>query len=76
VFGDTAEVRRRFEVLDRHCERAGRDPAEITRTVAEFDARDLGALASSARAMAAAGADGMIVAYPDDPARSLLSARS
>ena len=55
VFGDPAEVRRRFEVLDRHCERAGRDPAEITRTVAEFDARDLGALASSARAMAAAG---------------------
>ena len=69
VFGDPAEVRRRFEVLDRHCERAGRDPAEITRTVAEFDARDLGALASSARAMAAAGADGMIVACPDDPAR-------
>ena len=29
----------------------------------------LGALASSARAMAAAGADGMIVACPDDPAR-------
>ena len=69
VFGDPAEVRRRFEVLDRHCERAGRDPAEITRTVAEFDARDLGTLASSARAMAAAGADGMIVACPNDPAR-------
>ena len=69
VFGSPEEVRRRFEVLDRHCERAGRDPAEITRTVAEFDARDLGALASSARAMAAAGADGMIVACPDDPAR-------
>jgi alkanesulfonate monooxygenase SsuD/methylene tetrahydromethanopterin reductase-like flavin-dependent oxidoreductase (luciferase family) len=69
VFGDPAEVRRKFEVLDRHCERAGRDPAEITRTVAEFDARDLGALTSSARAMAAAGADGMIVACPDDPTR-------
>jgi alkanesulfonate monooxygenase SsuD/methylene tetrahydromethanopterin reductase-like flavin-dependent oxidoreductase (luciferase family) len=69
VFGDLAEVQRRFEVLDRHCERAGRDPAEITRTVAEFDARDLGTLASSARAMAAVGADGMIVACPDDPAR-------
>ena len=68
VFGDPAEVRRKFEVLDRHCERAGRDPAEITRTVAEF-APDLGTLASSARAMAAAGADGMIVAGPDDPAR-------
>jgi alkanesulfonate monooxygenase SsuD/methylene tetrahydromethanopterin reductase-like flavin-dependent oxidoreductase (luciferase family) len=68
VFGDPAEVQRRFEVLDRHCERAGRDPAEITRTVADF-APDLGTLASSARAMAAAGADGMIVACPDDPAR-------
>jgi len=68
VFGDPAEVRRRFEVLDRHCERAGRDPAEITRTVAEF-APDLGTLASSARAMADAGADGMIVACPDDPVR-------
>ena len=29
--------------LDQHCERARRDPAEITRTVVEFDARDLGA---------------------------------
>ena len=56
--------------LDQHCERAGRDPAEITRTVVEFDARDLGALASSARALAAAGADGMIVACPADPART------
>jgi alkanesulfonate monooxygenase SsuD/methylene tetrahydromethanopterin reductase-like flavin-dependent oxidoreductase (luciferase family) len=69
VFGGPAEVRRKLDALDRHCERAGRDPAEITRTVAEFDARDLGALASSARAMAAAGADGMIVACPDEPAR-------
>ncbi len=69
VYGDPAEVRRKLGVLDRHCERAGRDPAEITRTVAEFDARDLGALASSARALAAAGVDGMIVACPDDPAR-------
>jgi hypothetical protein len=30
---------------------------------------DLGVLASSVRALAAAGADGMIVACPDDPAR-------
>ncbi len=69
VFGDPAEVRRKFDALDRHCERAGRDPMEITRTVVEFDAPDLSALASSARAMAAAGADGMVVASPDDPAR-------
>jgi F420-dependent oxidoreductase-like protein len=69
VFGDPAEVRHKLHLLDRYCERAGRDPAEITRTVAEFDSPDLGALASSARALAAAGADGMIVACPDDPAR-------
>jgi alkanesulfonate monooxygenase SsuD/methylene tetrahydromethanopterin reductase-like flavin-dependent oxidoreductase (luciferase family) len=69
VFGDPAEVRRKFDVLDRYCEQAGRDPAEITRTVVEFSAPDLPALASSARALAAAGADGMIVACANDPAR-------
>lgn len=42
VFGAPADVRRKLGVLDRYCERAGRDPAEITKTVAEFDARDLG----------------------------------
>ena len=31
VYGDPAEVRRKLDALDRHCERAGRDPAEITR---------------------------------------------
>jgi F420-dependent oxidoreductase-like protein len=69
VFGAPGDVRRKLGVLDRYCERAGRDPAEITRTVAEFDTSDLGTLASSARAMAAVGADGMIAACPDDPAR-------
>ena len=69
LYGDPADVRRKLDALDRHCERAGRDPAEITRTAVEFDARDLGALASSARALVAAGVDGMIVACPDDPAR-------
>ena len=68
VYGSLADVRRKFDVLARHCESAGRDPAQITRTVAEF-APDLGTLPASARAMAAAGADGMIVACPDDPAR-------
>jgi F420-dependent oxidoreductase-like protein len=68
LFAGPAEIRRKLDLLDRHCERAGRDPAEITRTVTEF-APDLGTLASSARALAAAGADGMIVACPDDPVR-------
>jgi F420-dependent oxidoreductase-like protein len=66
---DSAIVRHKFDVLDRHCERIGRDPAEITRTVFAFDTSDLGAFAASARSLAAAGADGMIVVGPEDAAR-------
>jgi F420-dependent oxidoreductase-like protein len=66
--GEPAAVRHKFDVLEQHCERIGRDPAEITRTVFAFDTSDLGALASSARSLAAAGADGMIVVGPADPA--------
>jgi F420-dependent oxidoreductase-like protein len=62
------EVRHKFDVLAGHCERIGRDPAEITKTVFAFDTSDLAALAASARSMAAAGADGMIVVGPADPA--------
>jgi len=62
-------VRHKFDVLDRHCERIGRDPGEITRTVFAFDTSDLGAFAASARSLAAAGADGMIVAGPEDASR-------
>jgi F420-dependent oxidoreductase-like protein len=68
VAREPAEVRHKFDVLRSHCERAGRDPAEITRTVFAFDTSDLAALAASARSMAAAGADGMIVVGPADPA--------
>jgi F420-dependent oxidoreductase-like protein len=67
--GSPADVRHKFDVLDRHCERVGRDPAEITRTVFAFDTSDLGALAASARALAGAGADGMIVVGPEDGSR-------
>jgi F420-dependent oxidoreductase-like protein len=66
--GDPADVRHKFDVLSRHCERIGRDPAEITRTVFAFDTSDLGALAASARSLAAVGADGMIIVGPADPA--------
>ena len=66
--GDPAEVRRKFDVLAGHCERIGRDPAEITRTVFAVDTADLSAFAASARALAAAGADGIIVAGVTDPA--------
>jgi F420-dependent oxidoreductase-like protein len=68
VAGDPADVRHKFDVLNRHCERIGRDPAEITKTVFAFDTSDLGALASSARSLAAVGADGMIIVGPADPA--------
>jgi F420-dependent oxidoreductase-like protein len=68
VSGDPAQVRHKFDVLDRHCERVGRDPAEITRTVFVFDTSDLSAFAASARALAAAGADGIIIVGPTDAA--------
>jgi F420-dependent oxidoreductase-like protein len=32
VFGDVATIRHKLEVLNRHCEAVGRDPAEITKT--------------------------------------------
>jgi F420-dependent oxidoreductase-like protein len=66
--GAPADVRHKFDVLDAHCERIGRDPAEITRTVFAFDTSDLAALAASARSLAAVGADGMIIVGPADPA--------
>jgi F420-dependent oxidoreductase-like protein len=66
--GDPDSVRHKFDVLARHCDRVGRDPAEITKTVFAFDTSDVAALASSARSLADAGADGMIVVGPQDPA--------
>jgi F420-dependent oxidoreductase-like protein len=66
--GDPAEVRRKFDVLDAHCERAGRDPAEITRTAFVVGGIDPATLEASARALAAAGADGVIIVGPQDPA--------
>jgi F420-dependent oxidoreductase-like protein len=32
LFGDLATIRRKLEVLDRHCDAVGRDPATITKT--------------------------------------------
>jgi F420-dependent oxidoreductase-like protein len=69
VGGDPATVRHKFDVLRAHCERVGRDPAQITRTVFVLDTSNLSSLARDAQAFAAAGADGMIVAGPEDPAR-------
>lgn len=67
--GDPADVRHKFDVLRGHCERIGRDPAEITKTLFAFDTSDLSALAETARSLAAVGADGIIVVAPEDHTR-------
>lgn len=67
VVGDPATVRHKFDVLERHCERIGRDPDEITKTVFLFATDDPAALATDARAYAKAGADGIAIVGPDDP---------
>ena len=67
--GDPAMVRHKFGVLDGHCARVGRDPAEITRTVFAFDTGDLGTFAAAARSWADAGADGAVVVGPGDLGR-------
>jgi F420-dependent oxidoreductase-like protein len=69
VAGDPATARHKFDVLERHCERVGRDPAEITKTVFVFATDDLAKLATDARAYAKAGADGIAVVGPEDSAR-------
>jgi F420-dependent oxidoreductase-like protein len=69
VIADLTTVRHKLDVLRAHCERAGRDPAEITKTVFAFDTSDLDKLTADARTLAAEGADGMIIVGPEDPAR-------
>jgi len=69
VSGDADTVRRKFDVLAAHCERVGRNPAEITKTVFVFDTSDMDVLDKSAKAYAAAGADGIIVVAPEDPTK-------
>jgi F420-dependent oxidoreductase-like protein len=61
VFGDADTVRHKFDVLDRHCREAGRDPAEIARTVFLTDAGDPEKLRPQLQALADAGADGAFV---------------
>jgi F420-dependent oxidoreductase-like protein len=69
VAGDPATVRHKFDVLEQHCERVGRDPAEITKTVFVFATDDLARLATDAREYAKAGADGIAVVGPEDASR-------
>ncbi|MCW2930671.1 MAG: hypothetical protein JWM19_1633 [Actinomycetia bacterium] len=66
VPADLAIARHKFDVLEAHCERVGRDSSEITKTVFAFDTSNLAKLSADARALAGAGADGMIVVGPED----------
>lgn len=67
VVGDPATVQHKFDVLERHCERVGRNPAEITKTVFVFATDDMAQLATDARAFAKAGADGITIVGPEEP---------
>jgi F420-dependent oxidoreductase-like protein len=66
VAGDAATVRHKFDVLERHCEQAGRDPAEITKTVFVLVPDDVTEFASGLSALADAGADGAVVLWSTD----------
>jgi F420-dependent oxidoreductase-like protein len=63
VLGDAATVRHKFDVLERHCEQVGRDPAEITKTVFVLVPDDLAEFASQLAALADAGADGAVALW-------------
>src|ERR1700722_12054123 len=71
VGGDAATVAHKLAVLAQHCERAGRDPAEITRTVfATAIPADLAEFARQLAAYAQAGAQGVVIlGRPDDSGR-------
>jgi F420-dependent oxidoreductase-like protein len=71
VGGDAATVARKLGILDRHCERAGRDPGEITKTVfATSIPDDLAEFAQQLAAYAQAGAQGVVLlGRPGDTAR-------
>jgi F420-dependent oxidoreductase-like protein len=71
VGGDAATVARKLGILAQHCERVGRDPAEITRTVfAAAIPDDLAEFAQQLAAYARAGAQGaVLLGAPGDTGR-------
>jgi F420-dependent oxidoreductase-like protein len=80
IFGDVTTVRHKLEVLNRHCEAIGRDPAEITRTrlgslvIAETnaEAERKARLVAEARGMDAARMrDYLLVGDPDSVCEQL-----
>jgi F420-dependent oxidoreductase-like protein len=66
LFGDPDTVRRKVEVLHRHCAAEGRDPAEIAVTVlSTADAPSTEDHVGRYRAFAEAGVDTVIVNFPE-----------
>lgn len=63
VMGDAATVRHKFDVLEQHCEAAGRDPAEITKTVFARVPDDLAEFAAQLSSVKDAGADGAVALW-------------
>jgi F420-dependent oxidoreductase-like protein len=63
VMGDATAVRHKLAVLERHCEKVGRDPAEITKTVFVRVPDDLADFAAQLSALADAGADGVVALW-------------
>jgi F420-dependent oxidoreductase-like protein len=68
VMGNAATVRHKFDVLEQHCQRAGRDPAEITKTVFVRPPDNLAEFPAQLTAFADAGADGVVVLWGSDHA--------
>ena len=65
IFGDADTLRAKLAVLKDHCERLGRDYGAIDKTVIMMHREDPEALLADMAKMAAAGADGVILAGMD-----------
>ena len=65
LFGDPATVRRKVEVLHRHCETEGRDPADVAVTIlSTADAPTVDDHVGRYRQFAEAGVQTAIVSFP------------
>ena len=65
IFGDADTLRAKLAVLKDHCDRLGRDYGAIDKTVIMMHREDPEALLADMAKMAAAGADGVILAGMD-----------
>lgn len=65
IFGDAATLRAKLAVLKAHCDRLGRDYDAIDKTILVMHREDPEALLAALAPLAAAGADGVILAGMD-----------